>query len=332
MTRFSFGVDARTLAALAVLHVAMIAIVDPRGEFPVNDDWAYFRAVEWWFAEGRIRLPEWVGMNLATQTLAGAAVAGVFALKFETLRHLTQAVALAAIFGAYALFRALALERRDAFVATAAVIAFPPWAVLANSYMTDLYGLVFALPAAVLYVRALESPSRRMVVVATLLAIAGTLQRQVVLVIPFAYMAASLWSRPARSPRTIATAIAPFALTLGCEFAYHAYLALGPGIPIGQTVAHGRLLPMALKALANDENTAVLVLWNAAGIVGYLGLFAAGWIVWCIAGAPTRTRGLVIAGGVAVAALAFAAEWFPPYRADSVLDRAGIGPILFYEP
>src|SRR5215212_695887 len=113
--------DRRALAVLVALHLAMIAIVQPRGEFPVNDDWAYAHSVQWLLSEGRIRLSGWVAMNLVPQTLAGGAVAALFGFSFEALRHLTQAVALLALIAAYGWFRVSRLEAIHALVATAAL-------------------------------------------------------------------------------------------------------------------------------------------------------------------------------------------------------------------
>src|SRR5204862_1006642 len=135
--------------------LAIVAIVEPRGDFPLNDDWAFAHSAQWLLGEGRIRLSEWVAMNLVPQTLAGASATSVFGFSFETLRHLTQVVALMAMGAVYAWFRVSGLAAYGAFVATLAVVAFPAWPQLANSYMTDLYGLVLAMGAAIFFVKAL---------------------------------------------------------------------------------------------------------------------------------------------------------------------------------
>lgn len=324
--------DRRALALLAVLHLAIVAAVQPRGDFPLNDDWAYAHSVRWFLDEGRIRLSDWVGMNLLPQTLAGSAAAALFGFSFETLRHVTQLVALLAMGGAYFWFRVVRLEPLHAFAATAALVAFPAWPVLANSYMTDLYGLALGLPAAAFFLKALEGPSRGAVVAATILSILGVLERQVALAIPFAFMVACLWARRPIDGRSIAYAVVPFALVAAAALAYHAYLAWGPGVPEGQRVAHGRVIPMALKALRNEEGLARWALSNAMTMGGYLGLFTVGWLAWWgMKGASRGQKLAVFAIGIAIGALAFAFAWFPPYRPGQVIDAAGIGPFLLYD-
>ena len=84
--------DRRALVLLILLHLAMVAIVQPRGDFPVNDDWAFAQSAKWLLDEGRLRLSDWVPMYLVPQTLAGAAVASIFGLSFEVLRHVHRVI------------------------------------------------------------------------------------------------------------------------------------------------------------------------------------------------------------------------------------------------
>lgn len=324
--------DRRALAIILMLHVAIVAIVQPRGDFPLNDDWSYAHSVQWLLAEGRIRLSPWVGMNLVPQTLAGGAIVSLFGFSFETLRHLTQAVAVSAMVAAYFWFRTVRLEPSCALIATVTLVAFPAWPVLANSYMTDLYGLALALPAATFFCAALRDPRRSMLLAATAFSVAGVLERQVVLVIPFAFMVAWCWTRRSWDIRSLAIGAAPFLIAAASAVAYHAYLALGPGVPEGHRLAYGRLLPMTIAAFTNEGGLRTLVLSNAAGIAGYLGLFAVGWFAWYgMAGASRLQKGIVLVAGAIIAVLALALPWLPPYRSHQVIDAAGIGPLLLHD-
>ena len=116
------------------------------GEFPLNDDWAFAHSVQWLLAEHRIRVSDWAAMNLLPQTLAGAVVAQIAGFSFSALRHLTQAVSAAVALLALRWFLAAGLARRDALFATLTVVATPCWLPLADSFMTDLYAMAFALP------------------------------------------------------------------------------------------------------------------------------------------------------------------------------------------
>jgi hypothetical protein len=152
---------------------------NPHGDFPLHDDRAYAHSVRWLLDEHRIRLSDWIAMNLLPQAVAAAVVTSLFGFSFETLRHLSQAVALVASVAAFYCFRTIGLVASDALIASLAMIAMPCWPVLANSYMTDLYGLVFALPAAAFFIRELERPSPSRLFAGTLISSIGVLERQI---------------------------------------------------------------------------------------------------------------------------------------------------------
>lgn len=324
--------DRRALAALLAIQLAITLVVRPRGEFPVNDDWAFAHSVGWLLDEGRVRLSDWIAMNLLPQTLAGGLVAAARGFSFETLRHLTQAVAVISSLVAYHWFRANRLEPGPALVATLAVIAFPAWPQLANAYMSDLYGFAFALPAATLFLRALDEPARGRLIAATLLAAAGVLQRQVVLVVPFAFAAAWLWGRRPWTVRVVAIGLAPLAVACLAELAYRTYLAAGPGIPLAQQDTHARVLPMLVKALLGESGFRAHVGANALSITGYLGWFLVAWAAyWGMGGAPRGARFAVVVAGAALAATLLAVGAVPPYLSWQLVDAAGIGPYSLYD-
>jgi hypothetical protein len=324
--------DRRSIGLLLALHLLVVVIVQPRGDFPVNDDWAYAHSVQWLLSEGRVRLSDWIAMNLLPQTLGGGLVAALFGFSFETLRHLTQLVAALTSIAAYFWFRAARFDPADALAATVAVMAFPAWPVLANSYMTDLYGMLFALPSAALFLQALQRPGRGTLIAATLLAVLGVLQRQVVLVIPVAFMVAWLWGNRRWTARTLLIGLAPVVTVIAAQVAYQAYLVHGPGLPEAQRFTQGRLVPMILKAFTNEDRHGEWVILNVITLLGYFGLFSVGWGLWWGWGGVSRKPRLAIAaGGIAIAAVALAAGWLPPYRMNMVLDAAGIGPFAIYD-
>jgi hypothetical protein len=323
--------ERRAIALLVLLHFAMVAIVQPRGDFPVNDDWAFAQTVRWLLDEGRFRLSDWVPMDLVPQAYAGAAVATIWGFSFEALRHLTQAVALATLVAAYGWFRVAGLDAWSSFVASVVLAAFPAWPVLANSFMTDLYALAFALPAAALFAGTLRDGRMATWVPATLVTVAGVLERQVVLAIPFAFLVAWLWTRRWTFRAWVVAAV-PLVLAIVAAFAFQAYLEAGPGVPEMQRMAHGRVVKMAMGVATNEPGLVRWAAGNLATIFGYLGLFTAGWIAWWgVRAEPPARRALVLGGAFVVMALSLAGGWLPPYRPDQVMDAAGIGPLMLYD-
>ena len=322
----------RPTFVVVIAALAFAAAVDPRGEFPVNDDWAYAHSVQWLLTEHRIRLSDWIAMNLLPQTLAGGLVVELAGFSFSVLRHLTQLVSAAVAALALHWFLVAGVARRDALFATLTVMAVPCWLPLANSYMTDLYGMVFALPAAALFLRALREPKPAIIAAATLLAAAGVLQRQVVLVVPVAFFLAWLTLASRRRPAMLVLGVAPTLVALGAAFVYMTYLEHGPGVPAAQQMLHNRVLPALLKTVRNEDGYyRHWVTANLFSIVAYLGLFASPFVLWRGGPANTAVRiGIAALAAIAIATMAFTGLW-PPWRDAQMIDAAGIGPFALYD-
>jgi hypothetical protein len=329
-----------SIAFLVALQVALFVLIEPRGEFPLNDDWAYAQSVLWLLAEHRVRLSDWIAMNLLPQTLVGGATAALFGFSFSALRHLTQAIALLGSVGMLWLFRAAGLTPAQAALAGIATVTTPWWLDLANTYMSDVYALALALPAAALYLRALASSRPgALLAAATALSALGVLQRQVVLVLPLAFGCAWITARGAdarpswHSLRTWTYAAAPLAACALVIALYKVYLASGPGVPTAQLLIEGRLLPMLGRLLVGD---AFYWLWSGKLVTwlgGFIGLVVAGYGIVLLGrgGGRMSQRLVVLAVAVALTACVLVGLWVPPYRSAQLITATGLGPYSLFD-
>jgi hypothetical protein len=327
-------------ALLIALQIALFALIEPRGEFPLNDDWAYAQSVLWLLAEHRVRLSDWIAMNLLPQTIVGGATATLFGFSFSTLRHLTQAIALLGSLGMLWVFRAAGLTPTQAALAAIATVITPWWLELANSYMSDVYAFALALPAAALYLRALASSRPGpLLAAATALSVLGVLQRQVVLVLPLAFgcawmlaRAAASW-RAGHSFRSWVSAVAPLAACALAIALYKVYLVSGPGVPAAQQLIEGRLLPMLGRLLVGDP---FYWLWSGklvSWLGGFIGLVVAGYAIVLLGrgGGSRRQRLVVLVVALALSACVLIGLWMPPYRSGQLITATGIGPYSLFD-
>ena len=86
------------LLIIAVWIVAAL-LIDPRGEFPLNDDWAYAAAVKTLLGGGGIRLSGWTTVNLIAQIFWGALFCLPFGFSFTALRISTLVLGLTGVLG-----------------------------------------------------------------------------------------------------------------------------------------------------------------------------------------------------------------------------------------
>lgn len=129
------------LAALALLYAALIALIRPFGDFPLNDDWAFAWSVERLLSAGELRLSDCVSPSLVFQVLCGALWTKLVGFGAFQLRLLSAAAAASG-----AAFLGLLAEKltKDRFLACAAALALassPLYFSLSFTFMTDVYFL-----------------------------------------------------------------------------------------------------------------------------------------------------------------------------------------------
>src|SRR5258708_20751798 len=90
--------DFAELALLAAVWAVAIAIISPRGDFPILDDWD-FAIATWNFAgTGHFQFTNFTAVSLRAMVLWGAAWTRLFGQSFEVLRSSTLTLSLATLF------------------------------------------------------------------------------------------------------------------------------------------------------------------------------------------------------------------------------------------
>src|SRR5262245_39140062 len=88
---------------LSCIWVAAAVVVNPIGNFPLNDDWAYGFAVRNLVETGELRLSDWTATNLFAQVYWGAIFCFPFGFSFTALRLSTLSLGLIGVLATYGL-------------------------------------------------------------------------------------------------------------------------------------------------------------------------------------------------------------------------------------
>src|SRR5688572_26393849 len=86
-------------AIITVIWCVSIGIVDPIGDFPLENDWAFGRSVDRLLETGDYRPLGWASMTLVTNVLWGAIFCLPTGFSFTTLRFSSLIASLLALFG-----------------------------------------------------------------------------------------------------------------------------------------------------------------------------------------------------------------------------------------
>jgi hypothetical protein len=183
-----------TLAIIAVscIWLLLVILVNPVGEFPLNDDWSYARAVQSLVEHGRLELTGFTSMPLISQVLWGALFCLPFGFSFTALRVSTIMLGLLGILATYGLFEEIKMERPIAFLTTMAVAFNPLYFHLSLTFMTDVPFFTFSMFAFLFFLRALRTERFLDLALGYVFSLIAILIRQLAIAIPVSFLGAYL--------------------------------------------------------------------------------------------------------------------------------------------
>jgi hypothetical protein len=318
--------DRANLVALAALWIAMAIVVDPRGNFPVQDDWTYGLAVRTLIDHGVYRIPSFVSANLGPLVHWGALFCWPFGFSFTALRISTLVMGLFGIVGVYFLFREVWGDKRIAFAGAATVLVNPIYFSLANTFMTDVPFVALISFAMALVVRGLRRDDRFVLLSGLALCLVCVLVRQFALVL-FGAFACAWVARRGFKPAEIVRAVMPLAVAITMHLAFNDWLArtrrkdYSAGFSDITTASFGDFVYSSEHELFS--------------VITELGVFLLPLAVACLGSSMRRSRGdtsrwpaaLAIAAGVAIAYHLMAERLQMPLTGDT-LHYFGIGPLM----
>src|SRR5262249_41975781 len=152
--------DSICMMLLCLIWVLAAIAVNPVGDFPLNDDWAYGSAVRTLLEEGDLRFSDWTATNLIAQVLWGAMFCLPTGFSFTALRVSTLVLGLIGVVATYGLLRE-ARAREGLSLFAALVLAFNPiYFSLSFTFMSDVPFVAIAAASSWLCTIGLRRDSR----------------------------------------------------------------------------------------------------------------------------------------------------------------------------
>ena len=237
--------DAYAVATLIIVWVLIEVIINPIGDFPLDDDWTYALPVLWLVERGRLGFTQ---QNAAffTQLLWGSVWTAVAGFSYTVLRFSTLATAAVALVATYLAGREVGFSRPLAAIAVGLLLINPVFVSLANTFMTDVPFLALMMVSVLLLLRGLKDDSAAYLWagLATLLAL--VLLRQVGIAIVLGLVVA-LAIKDGMSRGWLLRTIVPTAVMLGVVLAYRRWLEANDLLPAMYDMYTG-----GLKTLVTD--------------------------------------------------------------------------------
>jgi 4-amino-4-deoxy-L-arabinose transferase-like glycosyltransferase len=191
--KFHIRYDIACILLLAVAWITMAVLVNPSGEFPLNDDWVYARAVQSIFEKGGFNLSQGPSTpNVFSQAYWGALFCLPYGFSFTALRLSTIILGLVGVLATYWLLRQVQAGRGLSLLGAFLLALNPLYFGLSNTFMTDVPFCALATLSICFLIRGMKRESRKEIIFGILLSYVALLIRQYGIIIPIAFAVAYL--------------------------------------------------------------------------------------------------------------------------------------------
>jgi hypothetical protein len=329
----SGAAEPRPLVAWAVIAAGWTAaavIINPAGDFPLNDDWAYGRVVQSLHVLGQLQFPGEVAVSLVAQSAWGLLFTTLFGFSFSVLRLSTLVAGFLGVAFSFELFRALGVPPAMRWLGILSVGFTPLYLSLSYTFMTDVFFFTACVGALLFYVHFLRTRRERYFWVALGFSLVAAFTRDVGLVVPVSIWIARVMKRGSRDDVAWWRAGTLVLVCAAALVGYQQWLVAAARMPAAYGIHAERLPDVGARWLLDNA------LVSGRAIVCYLGLllfpvlFPAAVGRFTTASRRERVRALAVGGTVAGALLA----WCFVERAvlssfvGNILSRASLGPVV----
>jgi 4-amino-4-deoxy-L-arabinose transferase-like glycosyltransferase len=175
------------LLLIGLIYLVMIIIVNPIGNFPLNDDWIYAQPVSTLLNNGGYHVNNICSPIIISHVLWGSLFCLFSGFSFTTLRFSTLLMGLTGVFFFYFLAHDLSKNKKISFLAALLLLVNPLYFNLSNTFMTDIPFLAVVLCSIFFFFRYIDNSQLKYLVLATFFSVFATLIRQFGVAIPVAY-------------------------------------------------------------------------------------------------------------------------------------------------
>lgn len=188
---------------LGLIWLLVRTVIDPMGEFTINDDWAYTHNTHALSEEGIYSFSYWPAMTLVAQTWWGVLFSKLFGFSLFNLRMATMTMGIIGSLFFFALLKRETDNAKLSFLMTVALVANPFFMSLSFTYMTEVYYLTFAGISFYFFSRVLRNERWSDWIFILIFVVLTVLVRQTGLIFSIAFAIAYLLAKPVNLRRVL---------------------------------------------------------------------------------------------------------------------------------
>mgnify|MGYP006291516737 CR=1 FL=1 len=299
----------------------MALIVNPLGDFPLNDDWAYAQNVFQLAEKGTFYLSDWPAMTLIVHTLLGYLFAKVFGFSFIVLRLSVWLLGLVALVSFYQLIKQLNASKAIMFITAFCLALNPLFFLHSFSFMTEISFLAMFLLALRCYSRFFITCELKFIFWGSFFSLLATMIRQPGILLPVAfligYLVSGKWEQKPLLIMFVALIIITGALIGWPMILQHYDMLPGSYSSIQDLIAH-----------VNRPGFLYSLFFRTSMLLIYFGIFllpVSVLIFWTLWNQLNKT-GRIVAISVSVIAVSAVVINISHFPAGNVFYNMGLGP------
>ncbi|SEA68349.1 glycosyltransferase family 39 protein [Paraburkholderia sartisoli] len=335
-------IDYAAIALPVLIWAIAVAVANPLGNFPLQDDWSFSLTVRHLLETGEFRPLGWTAMSLFGQTVWGALFCLPFGFSFNALRASTL-VAGALTLAALAILLQLAgCERRKTVVATLILAFNPIFFELNNTFMTDVAFTAFSAISTLFFCRYLSTRNTVTLVIAILSGCWAIMIRQLGLFLPLA-MVLTLLLENRRDWRAITLSVVAVLAGIGLLKGLSIWLTARDTMPVmylGKTSIWAHVFPASTITLTTVGHRLGEISWWFRAALGQIGWLLLPVLALRLPGLVRDYARLSWGKAVLIGAALCGVGWYAllvhqhhifPFNTWTTVRESGLGPIWFFD-
>lgn len=262
------------------IWLLMVVIVNPLGDFPLNDDWIFGLSVKYLLENGDFRLPAFSAPNSFFNIFFGAVFCLPFGFSFTALRFSTLVLGLIGVLTTYAILRQLKATPEISFLGALLVAFNPMYFGLSNTFMTDVPFFTFAILSLYFLILGLQKNSKIEIIIGIIISYIAFLIRQygiiILLTFGFGYLI-----KKGLSFKTIVQGFSPVVIASLIQISYQKWLMTTDRLPLVDNPQYNNLLRVFNGIFESKAWLNILDYFRNSilGILIYLGSFLLPFII-----------------------------------------------------
>ena len=213
MNIFSNKIKEHNYLIVILLFFLAEILINPIGEFPLNDDWAYSKTVETYLSTGVLKFSAWQAVPMLTQYLTAITFCKIFGFSFTALRFVSLISSVVIIISFNQILKKTQLSSKSKFIALMVLVFNPIFLSLSNTFMPDVFLLMLTLIGFLFLLKTIQNTSVINLLLFCFFSVAATLVRQTGILLPLSFAIVYVFVFPF-SIKNISIGLLPILITV----------------------------------------------------------------------------------------------------------------------